>query len=51
MNRLKKVFQVLGYADLDSKDISILEECLNIRADKQGRITLSDLRDIFENEN
>ncbi|EGR30428.1 hypothetical protein IMG5_132500 [Ichthyophthirius multifiliis] len=51
MGRLQKVFSVLGYADLDQKDISILEECLNIRADKQGKITLNDLRDIFENEN
>ncbi|EAR91080.2 EF-hand protein (macronuclear) [Tetrahymena thermophila SB210] len=50
MGRLKKVFQVLGYADLDPKDISILEECLNVKGEKSGKITLKDLREIFENE-
>ena len=39
---------MLGYADLDKKDIEILNECLDY--DKDGRISLKDLREIFENE-
>lgn len=50
MNRLKKVFSVLGYADLDPKDISILEECLSVKGETSGKISLKDLREIFEKE-
>lgn len=37
---------VLGYSSLDKKDREILLECLG----KDGKITLKDLREIFESE-
>ena len=47
IERLEKVFSVLGYAKLDEKDKAILLECLG----HEQKITLKDLKDIFENEN
>ena len=47
IERLEKVFSVLGYAKLDEKDKAILLECLG----HDEKITFNDLKEIFENEN
>lgn len=46
ISRLKQVFHVLGYGEIDKRDVEILYECLDM--DKDGKISLNDLRDIFE---
>jgi len=46
IQRLGEVFGVLGYGKIDKRDIEILYECLDL--DKDGKIGLSDLREIFE---
>lgn len=44
--RLKKIFQELGYGDIDKKDLDILQECLDV--DKDGKISLNDIRSMFD---
>ncbi|CAK66399.1 unnamed protein product (macronuclear) [Paramecium tetraurelia] len=48
INRLGEVFSVLGYGKIDKRDQEILLECLDV--DKDGKIGLQDLREIFESE-
>ncbi|KAM3140115.1 hypothetical protein pb186bvf_007915 [Paramecium bursaria] len=48
IHRLGEVFRVLDYGTIDKRDIEILFECLDL--DKDGKIGLQDLREIFEQE-
>ena len=45
-NKLKSVFETLGYGNLEKKDIEILYECLDI--DKDGKITINDFKELFD---
>ena len=39
------MFLILGYGDIDKRDIDILQECLDV--DKDGKISVNDLREVF----
>lgn len=41
---------MLRYSDWDPRDICILEECFDTKGENEGKISLKELRDIFENE-
>lgn len=47
INRLRQIFTVLGYEDIDKKDVEILNECLDVDGD--GKISLKDLKEIYDN--
>lgn len=46
INSYWEVFHTLGFGDIDKRDVEILYECLDL--DKDGKISVSDLREIFE---